>query len=111
MAVFRDQNRNGLSDRLFCSVVEDALRSPIPAGDAIEVFAYDCVIAIFNNRCERTQSKKDDKGVWRGIAMRDGNSVDVSLDFEGNIVAKCDFRKRDQTSFYWCSQLSKASGQ
>ena len=32
--------------------------------------------------------KKDDKGVWRGIAMRDGNSVDVSLDFEGNIVAK-----------------------
>jgi hypothetical protein len=56
LAVFRDQNRNGLSDRLFCSVVEDALRSPIPAGDnAIEVFAYDCVIAIFNNRCERTQ--------------------------------------------------------
>src|ERR1700744_1034154 len=32
--------------------------------------------------------KKDDKGVWRGTAMRDGKSVDVSLDFEGNIVAQ-----------------------
>ena len=32
--------------------------------------------------------KKDDKGVWRGTAMRDGKSVDVSLDFEGNVVAK-----------------------
>ena len=32
--------------------------------------------------------KKDDKGVWRGNAMRDGKSVDVSLDFEGNVVAK-----------------------
>src|SRR6202044_4195974 len=29
--------------------------------------------------------KKDDKGVWRGTAMRDGKSVDVSLDFEGNV--------------------------
>ena len=32
--------------------------------------------------------KKDDKGVWRGTAMRDGKSVDVSLDFEGNVVAR-----------------------
>jgi hypothetical protein len=32
--------------------------------------------------------KKDTKGVWRGTAMRDGKSVDVSLDFEGNIVAQ-----------------------
>ena len=32
--------------------------------------------------------KKDDKGVWRGTAMREGKSVDVSLDFEGNVVAK-----------------------
>ena len=32
--------------------------------------------------------KKDDKGVWRGNAVRDGKSVDVSLDFEGNVVAK-----------------------
>ena len=32
--------------------------------------------------------KKDDKGVWRGTAMRDGKSIDVSLDFEGNVVAQ-----------------------
>jgi hypothetical protein len=32
--------------------------------------------------------KKDDKGVWRGTAMSNGKSVDVSLDFEGNVVAK-----------------------
>jgi len=32
--------------------------------------------------------KKDAKGVWRGTAMRDGKSVDVSLDFEGNVVAR-----------------------
>jgi hypothetical protein len=26
---------------------------------------------------------------------------------KGNAVARCDFRKRDQTSYYWCSQLAK----
>ena len=31
--------------------------------------------------------KKDDKGVWRGKAMKGGKSVDVSLDFQGNVVA------------------------
>jgi hypothetical protein len=30
---------------------------------------------------------------------------------KGNVVAKCIFRKRGQTSFYWCYQLAKASGQ
>jgi hypothetical protein len=32
--------------------------------------------------------KKDDTGVWRGKAMKDGKSVDVSLDFQGNVVAR-----------------------
>ena len=32
--------------------------------------------------------KKDDKGIWRGTAVRDGKSVEVSLDFEGNVVAR-----------------------
>ena len=27
---------------------------------------------------------------------------------KGNSLAKCEFRKRGQTSFYWCYQLSKA---
>ncbi len=39
----------------------------------------------FNNV---TDLKKDDKGVWRGKAMKDGRSVDVSLDFQGNVVAR-----------------------
>ena len=30
---------------------------------------------------------KDDNGVWRGKAQKDGKSVDVSLDFQGNVVA------------------------
>ena len=29
----------------------------------------------------------DDKGVWRGTAMKDGKSVSVALDDQGNIVA------------------------
>src|SRR5438105_14626909 len=30
--------------------------------------------------------KKDDKGVWRGRAMKDGKTVDVSLDYQGNVI-------------------------
>ena len=35
-----------------------------------------------------TDLKKDDKGVWRGKAMKGGKSVDVSLDFQGNVVSR-----------------------
>lgn len=35
-----------------------------------------------------TDLKKDDSGVWRGKAMKDGKSVAVSLDFQGNVVAR-----------------------
>jgi putative membrane protein len=31
--------------------------------------------------------KKDEKGVWRGTAMKDGKSVQISLDVQGNVVA------------------------
>jgi periplasmic protein CpxP/Spy len=30
---------------------------------------------------------KDDQGIWRGKAMRDGKSVDVGFDYKGNIGA------------------------
>jgi hypothetical protein len=30
--------------------------------------------------------KKDDNGVWRGRATKDGKTVDVSLDYQGNVV-------------------------
>jgi hypothetical protein len=29
--------------------------------------------------------KKDDQGVWRGKAKKDGRSVNVSVDFQGNV--------------------------
>lgn len=32
--------------------------------------------------------KKDDKGVWQAMAMKDGNSAAVSLDYQGNVVSK-----------------------
>ena len=41
-----------------------------------------------------------------------GAEPDVHYFLEkGNVVAKCVFRKRGETSFYWCYQLAKASGQ
>lgn len=30
---------------------------------------------------------KDDKGIWRGTAMKDGKSVRVAVDYKGNVVA------------------------
>ena len=30
--------------------------------------------------------KKDDNGVWRGRAMKNGQLVDVSLDYQGNVI-------------------------
>jgi hypothetical protein len=31
---------------------------------------------------------KDNNGVWRGKAKKDGKNVEVSLDFQGNVVAR-----------------------
>lgn len=30
----------------------------------------------------------DDKGVWRGTATKDGKSMPVGLDYQGNVVAQ-----------------------
>jgi hypothetical protein len=32
--------------------------------------------------------KLDDKGVWRGTAMKGGKSMPVGLDYQGNVVAQ-----------------------
>jgi hypothetical protein len=32
-----------------------------------------------------TGLKKDSAGVWRGTAMKDGNRVQVSVDYQGNV--------------------------
>ena len=35
-----------------------------------------------------TNLKKDDQGIWRATATKDGSTKSVSLDFQGNIVAQ-----------------------
>jgi hypothetical protein len=37
---------------------------------------------------EVSELKKDDNGVWRGKAKKEGKAVDVSLDFQGNVIAR-----------------------
>ncbi len=31
---------------------------------------------------------KDDKGIWMAKGMKDGKSVSIALDYQGNVVAK-----------------------
>ena len=33
-----------------------------------------------------TDLKKDDNGVWRGRTMKSGQTVDVSVDYQGNVI-------------------------
>ncbi|MER9364924.1 DUF4142 domain-containing protein [Mesorhizobium sp. M0518] len=47
------------------------------AKSAIEKAGYSDVSAL----------TKDDKGIWRGTASKDGKSVPIALDFQGNVVA------------------------
>ena len=35
-----------------------------------------------------TSLKKDDQGIWRASGMKGDKKVNVSLDFQGNVVAK-----------------------
>jgi hypothetical protein len=41
-----------------------------------------------NGFMEVSGLQKDDAGIWRGKAKKDGKAVDVALDFQGNVVAK-----------------------
>ena len=41
-----------------------------------------------NGYANVSELRKDDQGVWRGKAMKDGKSVSVSLDFQGNVTAR-----------------------
>lgn len=41
-----------------------------------------------NGYANVTELKKDDSGIWRGKAMKDGKPVEVSLDFQGNVVSR-----------------------
>ena len=35
-----------------------------------------------------TDLQKDDSGVWRGHATQNGKQVSVSLDYQGNVIAR-----------------------
>ena len=35
-----------------------------------------------------TGLKKDENGVWRGKAKQNGKAVNVSIDFQGNVVGQ-----------------------
>jgi hypothetical protein len=35
-----------------------------------------------------TELRKDDQGIWRGKAMRDGQSVSVAIDYKGTVQAQ-----------------------
>src|SRR6478672_9298017 len=57
VAVFRNNNRDRLANCFFGCVAEDALCAFIPAyNNAIEILAYDYVIARLNDRRNPTQS-------------------------------------------------------
>jgi hypothetical protein len=42
--------------------------------------------AIANGATEVAELKKDDNGVWRGMAKQDGKSGQVAVDYKGNVV-------------------------
>jgi|SRR5690242_6170881 hypothetical protein len=41
-----------------------------------------------NGFSEVSGLSKDGNGVWRGKAKKDGKNVEVSLDFQGNVIAR-----------------------
>ena len=42
--------------------------------------------AVANGATEIAELKKDDNGVWRGVAKHDGKSGEVAIDSKGNVV-------------------------
>lgn len=55
------------------------------ANSFIEGQAQDRVVAAgFSSVSALT---KDDKGIWRGTATKDGKNVNVAVDYKGNVVA------------------------
>ena len=42
--------------------------------------------AVANGATEIAELKKDDNGVWRGVAKHDGKSGEVAIDYKGNVV-------------------------
>lgn len=61
--------------------------APLPGANSFtEAQARDRAIAA--GVTDVSALKKDDQGIWRGTAKRDGASTPVAIDFKGNVVAK-----------------------
>jgi hypothetical protein len=56
LSIFGNNNGDRLTDRLSGSMAEDALGASVPACDyAVEILAYDRVVARFDDGCQPTQ--------------------------------------------------------
>jgi hypothetical protein len=71
---------------IFKVVAVDAGAPLEGANSFTETQAKDRVAA--NGIAAPTTMIKDSKGIWRGAATRDGKSVEVAVDYKGNVVAK-----------------------
>src|SRR5262245_47514852 len=57
VSILWNDNCDGLTNRLFGSIAEDAFGTSIPACDnAINVLAYNCIVTGLHNRCQKIQS-------------------------------------------------------
>ena len=83
LSICGNNNGNGLTDRLCGSVAEDTLGASVPACDyAVEVLAYDRVIARFDDGRQPTQLLLTfAKGIFDLLAV--GN---IAIDFEHSVV-------------------------
>lgn len=76
-------NENCKSDVFKMSAVEAG--APLEGANSFtETQAKDRVVA--NGLAMPATMAKDDKGIWRGTAMKDGKNVNVAVDFKGNVV-------------------------
>jgi hypothetical protein len=71
---------------IFKAVVVDAGAPLEGANSFTETQAKDRVVA--NGMAAPPTMIKDSRGIWRGAATRDGKSVEVAVDYKGNVVAK-----------------------
>ena len=71
---------------IFKPAVADAGAPFEGANSFTEAQAKDRVVA--NGMAAPATMIKDNRGIWRGTATRDGKSIDVAVDYKGNVVAK-----------------------
>ena len=71
---------------IFKPAIVDAGAPLDGANSFTETQAKDRVVA--NGMAAPTTMIKDNRGIWRGTATRDGKSVDIAVDYKGNVVAK-----------------------